>query len=84
MSYLNRIIAGRTYRFAPVPLDTLDPHSDLTPGELVTVINAHGCPHAGTMAHCHVVRRSTGKFAGLVHVNSLEPVSLVPARSSGR
>lgn len=69
-----RVTAGRTYLFHPVIMDVCDPPVGRpTAGQAVTVKNLPGCPKANTMGHCHIVDAGTGKFLGLVHVNSLVP-----------
>lgn len=70
-----RVVAGRTYRYQPVGLDTWDARTDLQPGEIVRAVNLPGCPRANTMGHCHVTRMD-GRFAGLVLCNSLEPTAV--------
>ena len=64
-----RVRANSYYTFDPVPLDILDPKTDLEPGSLVQVKKLPGCPPPNTMNHAHIYHN--GKFAGLVHVNSL-------------
>lgn len=41
----------------------------LTPGDIVRVVNLHGCPPANTMGQCYV--ELNGEFAGMVSTNSL-------------
>lgn len=65
---------GVTYRFDPVLIDRTDPPVNVRPGDLVRIKDQHGCPPAGTMGMCHVVHADTGEFAGLVCLNSLQPV----------
>lgn len=76
-----RVQANRKYIYYPNLLDRCDSRTQLVPGDIVTVVNLPGCPRANTMGHCHV--EINGKFGGLVHVNSLHPMSdakLVAAR----
>lgn len=54
-------------------LDKIDPPYNVQPGDVVRVVNLPGCPRAGTMGMCHVQHLS-GEFAGLVCVNSLQPL----------
>lgn len=66
----------RTYNFQPVGYDLFAPHRG-TPlrGTLVVKTQPHGCPRNGTMGHCFVADATTGRFYGLVLVNSLQKVS---------
>jgi hypothetical protein len=48
-------------------------HRGLQRGDVVRVVNLHGCPPANTMGHCHV-ETLAGEFAGLVFCNSLQRV----------
>lgn len=53
-------------------LDATDGRTNLQNGELVKVVNMHGCPKANTMGHAYVVRADDpSTFVGLVHTNSL-------------
>ena len=61
--------ANTQYIYYPNLLDMIDGRTGLVPGSIVTVMNLPGCPPANTMQHAHVYYN--GKFAGLVHVNSL-------------
>jgi len=66
-----RVRVNSTYRFDPVPMDLISPaHQGLVKGDIVKVVNLHGCPKANTMGHCHVEK--DGKFMGMVNTNSLE------------
>lgn len=67
---MNKVITGHKYTFHPVPLDRINPFTDLQDGEIVRVVNKFGCPPANTMGHCFV-ERLDGKFCGLVCTNSL-------------
>ena len=67
-----KVKAGKQYKYNPVAWDIFDAKTSLKKGDIVTVVNLHGCPKANTMNHCHV--NFEGRFAGLVHCNSLEPV----------
>ena len=66
-----RVKAGCVYYFVPNLLDRIDGRTDLNHGDKVRVVNLPGCPKANTMAHYHVADPETGRFIGLVHVNSL-------------
>jgi hypothetical protein len=68
-----RVIAGRKYIFYPNLLDRVDGRTRLIPGDIITVVNLPGCPKANTMGHAHV--NLNGRFAGLVHVNSLHSLA---------
>jgi hypothetical protein len=68
-----RVRVGSKYRFEPVMLDSLHPPHNVRPGDLVRVVNLHGCPKANTMGHCHV-EHLDGAFGGLVCTNSLQPL----------
>lgn len=67
-----RVKAGKSYQFNPVLIDVCDPKTSLKSGDIVTVVKLHGCPPPNTMNHCHV--NYQGRFAGLVHCNSLTEV----------
>jgi hypothetical protein len=67
----NRVRVGSVYVYHPNMLDRIDGRTGLKSGDHVRVVNMHGCPPANTMGHCHVEEPATGRFIGLVHVNSL-------------
>ena len=69
-----KVKVGQIYSYDPVLLDQIDGRTGLSKGDLVKVIKCAGCPPPGTMGHCHVGSPDTGKFIGLVCVNSLKPV----------
>jgi len=69
---MKKVTAGRSYKFQPVGMDIWDARTSLKAGDIVTVVNLRGCPHANVMRHCHV--NFNGIFAGLVLVASLQPV----------
>ena len=64
-----KVKANGFYKYEPVMLDRYDARTDLSPGDVVQVKKLPGCPPPNTMGHAHVYFE--GKFAGLVHVNSL-------------
>lgn len=64
-----KVRAGQKYIFYPNHLDRFDARTQLVPGSIVTVVRMPGCPPPNTMQHAHV--EFDGKFAGLVHTNSL-------------
>lgn len=72
---MNRVRVNALYVYEPVLLDVIDGRTDLKRGDVVRVINLHGCPPANTMGHCHVAGPDTGRFVGLVCCNSLRKVS---------
>lgn len=69
---MKRVTVGHKYVFEPVGMDIWDHTGGLKRGDVVTVVNPHGCPPPGTMGHCYV-NNPEGKFAGLVLLNSLQP-----------
>ena len=69
-----KVKANAVYIYSPNLLDKIDGRTDLQEGEQVRVVNLPGCPRANTMAHAHV-QRLDGKFAGLVHTNSLHTLA---------
>lgn len=71
-----RVTANREYIYYPNLLDRIDGRTALVPGDVVRVVNLPGCPRANTMRHAHV--QLNGRFVGLVHVNSLHPLSDAP------
>lgn len=71
MSRIRKVRVGKTYRYDPVMMDKFDPPYNVTAGDVVRVVNLHGCPKANTMGHCHV-QHLDGSFAGLVCCNSLK------------
>lgn len=64
-----KVRANSQYIYYPNFLDRTDGRTGLVAGDIVTVVNLPGCPKANTMQHCHVEK--AGRFAGLVHTNSL-------------
>lgn len=68
-----RVRVNCTYIYYPNMLDRIDGRTGLVMGSIVKVVNLPGCPPANTMNHRHV--EFEGRFAGLVHVNSLHPMS---------
>ncbi len=68
-----RVRVNTEYIFYPNFLDRVDGRTTLNPGMIVTVVNLPGCPKANTMGHAHV--EYNGRFAGLVHTNSLHKMS---------
>lgn len=74
MSVFRKVRTGTRYRYDPVPLDVIDARTSLEPGTIVQVIRPYGCPAPGTMGHCHIGDADTGRFIGLVCVNSLKPI----------
>jgi len=64
------------YEFDPVGLDLFSPHRG-TPakGTRVVKTKVNGAPKNGTMGHVFVADAMTGKFLGLVLVNSLKRVT---------
>lgn len=68
-----KVQANRNYIFYPNLLDRIDERTMLVPGDIVKVVNLPGCPRANTMGHAHV--ELNGRFAGLVHTNSLHAMA---------
>lgn len=67
----HRVRVGSLYTFQPVMIDITDgDHIQAKPGQTVRVINLRGCPPANTAGHCYI-ESETGRFLGMVHVNSL-------------
>ena len=64
-----KVRVGSFYYYSPNLLDRCDGRTDLVEGDFVKVVNLPGCPKANTMGHCYVEKQ--GRFAGMVHVNSL-------------
>ena len=64
-----KVRANASYIFYPNHLDRFDSRTSLVAGDVVRVVNLPGCPKANTMGHAHV--ELNGRFAGLVHTNSL-------------
>lgn len=72
----NRVHVGSIYVYKPVMLDKIDGMTTLKEGDLVQVIKSpRGTPPIGTMGHCYVGHLKSGKFIGMVCVNSLVPAS---------
>ncbi len=69
-----RVRVNSLYRYNPVLLDRIDGRTSLQMGDIVRVINVHGCPKANVMGHCYVGDKVTGKFIGMVCCSSLERV----------
>jgi hypothetical protein len=71
----NRVHVNSLYVYHANLLDRCDGRTNLKNGELVKVVNMHGCPKANTMGHCYVVRKDdVDTFVGLVHCNSLHTI----------
>jgi hypothetical protein len=68
-----KVRANSQYIYYPNMLDRIDGRTALVAGDIVTVVNLPGCPKANTMGHAHV--ELNGRFAGLVHTNSLHSLS---------
>ena len=64
-----KVRAKSFYRFDPCLIDICDGRTDLKKGDIVQVVNLHGCPPCNTMRHAHVYK--DGQFAGLVATGSL-------------
>ncbi len=64
-----RVRANQKYIFYPNMIDRIHACTSLVPGSIVTVVRMPGCPPPNTMQHAHV--EYDGRFAGLVHTNSL-------------
>jgi hypothetical protein len=67
----NRVRVNSLYIYSPNMLDKIDGRTSLKDGDVVHVVNLPGAPKANTMGHCYVAEPLTGKFIGMVHVNSL-------------
>ena len=70
---MTKVKVNAIYRYEPVMLDVIHKPYNIAAGDIVRVVNLHGCPKANTMGHCHV-QHLDGSFAGLVCVNSLKKV----------
>ena len=68
-----RVRAGQRFVFDPVAIDQCNPPYNVQRGDIVVVVNLHGCPKCNTMGHCHV-NHPDGSFGGLVCTNSLVPI----------
>jgi hypothetical protein len=66
-----KLSTNKIYIYDPVGVDIFDPPVNIKKGDKVKVVNLPGCPPSGTMNHAHVEHAKNGKFAGLVHINSL-------------
>jgi hypothetical protein len=49
-----KVRVNSIYRFNPNGWDRFDARGELKPGDLVKVVNIHGCPPANTMGQCYV------------------------------
>jgi hypothetical protein len=67
-------MAAKVYTFKAVGFDSFAPHAG-TPmnGTRVVKTQPKGCPKNGTMGHCYVADADSGRFLGLVLLNSLSP-----------
>jgi hypothetical protein len=71
---------GTTYEFRAVGLDGWENRPGKPDeGELVTVVNLHGCPRSGTLGHTYV-QRADGTTA-LVLTNSLVDIAASVGRA---
>lgn len=68
-----RVRVNSIYRFNPNGWDRVRPCGDLLkPGDLVRVVNLHGCPPANTMGQCYVrLVGGDGKAFQMVSTDSL-------------
>jgi hypothetical protein len=67
-----RVRVGSLYKYQPCLLDVVDARTSLQHGDIVRVVNLHGCPRANIIwGHCHVCHPRTGQFIGLVACCSL-------------
>jgi hypothetical protein len=66
-----KVKVGQVLVYHPNLLDRTDGRTSLKSGDVVKVINVHGCPKANTMGHCYVGEAYSGAFIGLVSTNSL-------------
>lgn len=66
-----KVTVGTKYRYNPVLFDRLDMGLQVSPGEIVHVINLPGAPKANVQGSCYV-EDLAGNFIGLVKTNSLE------------
>lgn len=68
---IQRVRVGSIYAYDPCLMDLSNPpFGNPEKGDILRVINKHGCPPANTMGMCYV-ERLTGEFMGLVCTNSL-------------
>lgn len=66
-------MAKTIYTFQPVGMDIFDRRAHQPErGTRVVKTQPAGCPRNGTMGHCYVEDAETGRFYGLVLVNSLQ------------
>jgi hypothetical protein len=63
---------AKKYRYEPVLFDATRVDY-VIPGQVVIKVQPHGCPRNGTMGMCYVGEADTGKFLGMVCLNSLVP-----------
>lgn len=68
-----KVRVNSLYVYKPAGVDLWDARTKLVAGDVVRVINLHGCPPANTMGHCYVADQHTGKFIGMVYTGSLTP-----------
>lgn len=64
---------AKKFRYEPVLLDRMS-GVNLEAGAIVVKVQPHGCPRNGTMGMTYVGEADTGKFIGMVCLNSLVPV----------
>ena len=66
-----KVRVGSMYSYDPVLMDMLHPpFGNPDKGDIVRVVNKHGCPKANTMGMCYI-EDGHGKFLGMVCTNSL-------------
>lgn len=66
-------MAKRTFTYEPVGMDVWDSGPAAPPrGTRVVQTQPAGCPKNGTMGHTFIADAETGKFYGLVLLNSLQ------------
>ena len=69
-----RVRVNSLYVYDPVLPDRMA-NLPINKGDIVRVVNLHGCPKANTMGQCYVADPDTNHFLGMVCCNSLEPIT---------
>jgi hypothetical protein len=73
---MNRVRVGSLYAYTPCIMDVISPPvGNPEKGDILRVINKHGCPKANTMGMCYV-EQLDGEFMGLVLTSSLTHVTM--------
>jgi len=77
-----KVRVNSIYAYDPILMDVSNPPvGNPEKGDIVKVVNKHGCPPANTMGMCYI-ERLNGEFMGMCCTNSL--VKLIITHKKGK